>query len=119
MIFSTLLSVVLFEFISGILANTGAAIARASGRISGSDVDVLSTTVAGALELFVVVGCGILIGGALLFVWLKLRSRRCPACRQVVRQSVIVGQTCPHCQAELAAWLLIDSGTVPETTTSK
>ena len=119
MIFSTLLSVVLFEFISGILANAGAAMAVTSGRISGSDVDVLSATAAGALELFVVIRLGILIGGALLFVWLKLRPRRCPACRQIARQSVIVGQICPHCHAELAPWLLIDSGAVPETATSK
>jgi hypothetical protein len=117
-IFSLLLSVVLFEFISGILANAGVVIAGTSGRITGTDVDVLTATATSAFELFVIIGLGILIGGVLLNGWLKLRPRRCPACRQIVPQSVVVGQVCPHCHAELAAWLLIDSDAVPETSTS-
>jgi hypothetical protein len=110
--------VVLVEFVSGILANTGGVSAGTSGRITSTDVDALTATAVGTLELFGMIGLGILIGGVVLYGWLKLRPRRCPACRQIVRQSMVVGQACPHCHAELAAWLLIDSGTVSETATS-
>jgi hypothetical protein len=76
--------------------------------------DIFTYGFLGTTVVLLILAFWFYLGGSLFLLiafrsWLHIFPRRCPACHQVTPHKIVVGQTCKHCNHELAPWIYRDA----------